>query len=93
MQSYGCGRRVPLAMYESLFSPIVFRAERSSLRFSSGGIQNRAIARPMTATTPARAVKKVEAAIVWWMVGVGYSTGPEEMKLVHERKRGLLCEV
>jgi hypothetical protein len=47
----------------------------------------------MTATTPARAVKKVEAAIVWWMVGVGYSTGPEEMKLVQERKRGLLCEV
>lgn len=64
MQSYGCGKRVPLAMYESLFSPIVFRAERSSLRFSSGGIPNRKMARLMTATTPARAVKKVEAAMV-----------------------------
>lgn len=53
-----------MAMYESLFSPIVFRAERSSLRFSSGGIPNRKMARLMTATTPARAVKKVEAAMV-----------------------------
>jgi hypothetical protein len=62
-------------MYESLFSPIVFRAERSSLRFSSGGIPNRKTARLMTATTPARAVKKVEAAMVRWQVGVEYSTG------------------
>lgn len=63
-QDYNCGASIPLAMYDSLFSPMVFRAERSNLRLSSGGIPKRKTARPMTATMPARAVKKVEADIL-----------------------------
>lgn len=55
---------LPLATYESLFSPIVLRAERSNLRFNSGGMPNRKTASPMTAKTPARAVKNVVALIV-----------------------------
>lgn len=59
-----CEGNVPLATYDSLFSPMVLRAVRSILRLSSGGMPKRNTARPMTAMTPARPVKKLVAVIV-----------------------------
>lgn len=64
MYGHDCVESIPLATYDSLFSPMVLRAERSNLRLSSGGMPKRKTAKLMTATTPARAVKKLAAVIV-----------------------------